>query len=136
MKTIGVVLVLLLVVAGVAVGGSRAQTIPATSVAFDQCQQDGAAGLTQCTPLVARMAMNADESDVDARGLGDVGANEAGADISPEDRFQDRALAVGQAVLEAFLGALAREMVNHYFGNGLPIMPDSPVASTVFDPVK
>ncbi len=136
MKTIGVVLVLLLVVAGVAVGGSRAQTIPATSVAFDQCQRDGGVGLTQCTPLAARMAMNADEGDVDARGLGAVGVNEAGADISPEHNFWEHAVAVGEAVLEAFIEAVTRELYDHFFGNGLPIMPDSPVASTVFDPVK
>ncbi len=132
MKTIGVVLVLMLVVAGIAVEGSRAQMIPATSVAFDQCQQDGGAGRTQCAPLAARMAMEPGEGEVDARGFGDVGANEAGADVSPDHSFQEHAV----AVVEAFLAAVGRELFDHFFGNGLPIMPDVAVASTVFDPAK
>jgi len=130
MKTMGVVLVLMLVVAGIAVDGSRAQTIPATSVAFDQCQQDGGPGHTQCAPLAARMAM--EPGEVDARGFGDVGANEAGADVSPDHSFQEHAV----AVVEAVVGAVLRELYDHFFGNGLPIMPDIPVASTVFDPAK
>ncbi len=130
MKAIGVVLVLMVVVAGIAVEGSGAQTIPATSVAFDQCQRNGGAGLTRCAPLVARMAM--EPGEVDARGLGGVGANEAGADVSPDHSFQEHAL----AVVEAVVGAMLRELYNHFFGNGLPIMPDIPVASNVFDPMK
>lgn len=132
MKTIGVVLVLMLMVAGVAVEGSRAQTIRATSVAFDQCQRDGGESLTQCAPLAARVAMDPSEGDVDGRGLGGVGANEAGADVSPDRSFQEHAVAVAEVVVEAVL----KELYDHFFGNGLPIMPDSPVASNVFDPVK
>ncbi len=132
MKTVGVVLVLMLVVAGIAVEGSRAQMIPATSVAFDQCQRDGGAGGSPCAPLAARMTMEPGEGDVDARGLGGVGANEAGADVSPDHSFQEHAV----AVVEAVVGAVLKELYDHFFGNGLPIMPDIPVASTVFDPAK
>lgn len=128
MKMVGVVLILMLLVAGVAVGGSRAQALPADSVAFAQCRGGTGAILSRCVPLVTPVAMGADEGPGGDGGFGAVGANEAGANVGPEP---DHSLA--QHALAVILAALA-EAYTHYFGRGLPLTLE-PASSYFFDPV-
>ena len=51
MKSLAIVMIVLALVVGVAVNGSRAQTIQATGVAFNQCQGDTAIAADRCRSL-------------------------------------------------------------------------------------
>ncbi len=151
MKMIGVLLILMLFVAGVAVSGSHAQTLPSTSTAFEQCPGNSDTVQAHCRPLVARLAMAAEDGPGGDRelaglgsieglggigGIGGVGANEVGADISPEHNLLQHALNVGAAAAAAIAATGMHELFAHYLSNGLPITLDFPVASTLFDPAK
>jgi hypothetical protein len=139
---------LMVLVAGVAVSGSRAQTIPSTSTAFEQCSGNHAGVQTQCLPLIERLAMAVEdgpggdrelaglgngEGVAAAEGLGSVDATEAGADISPEHNLFQHAVNVAAAAVAAVAATGVHELFTHYLSNALPITLDFPIASSLFD---
>ncbi|MGQ0568680.1 MAG: hypothetical protein ACT4P5_03990 [Armatimonadota bacterium] len=129
MKALGVLVMLMLLVAGVAVGGSRAQAVPAASVAFEQCQRGREAAPNRCGPLVTPAAMAADEGPGGYENLGAVGANNIGGDVSPDHDFFDHFTRAGFQ----FAVVVLNEFFNHFFGRGLPITLE-PMAAHLFDP--
>lgn len=134
MKALGVFVIFMLLVAGVAVGGSRAQAVPAASVAFEQCQRGREAAPNRCGPLVTPAAMAADEGpggyeNLGAVGANDIGANDIGADISPDHDFFDHLTRAGVQLAVVVLN----ELFDHFFGRGLPITLE-PMAAHLFDP--
>jgi hypothetical protein len=131
MKTIGTVVLLMLVVAGVAAGGSFAQAGPAMSVALAQCH--ASEGSSRCRPLTERLAMMLEEGADFANGYGSVGANEVGQAATPEHGLTEH---VG-AVLYGLAELVVREVYNHFLqGGGLPLVLDTPADSRFFDPAR
>lgn len=133
MKTIGVLLILTVLVAGVAVNGSRAQPLPATSVAFQQCLDGENRSGARCRPfggtLIAMEEIGLELAGARAD-VGEIGGDIAGAG---DDFLRDLAA----RALEAFLVSLARVLVQALIrGSGLPVSPDVSIDSTLFDPVR
>lgn len=133
-KTVGVLLMLTVLVGGVAVNGSRAQPLPGTSVAFQQCLQGEAAPGARCRALgrtlLAMEEIGAElafaENTAGAVG-GDVGGEVAGAG----DDFL-RELAV--RALEVFVVGLAKALIAAWFGGSAwPIGLDGQADTTLFD---
>ena len=125
-----VVLIVLALVAGVAVNGSRAQPLSERSVAFEQCQVNSSVHVAKCYPLIGSLAQ-ADPEDIprDEDGFGDVVGI---ADVDPE-RIKSGWLVF---VVNVALYAAQSLVENRYFPG--PQMPDSPVVATatLFDPVR
>ncbi len=82
MKSIAVLLIVLALVAGVAVNGSRAQPLSERSVAFEQCQVNSSVHVAKCYPLIGTLAQaNPEDIPRDEDGFGDVVGI---ADVDPE----------------------------------------------------
>ncbi len=140
MKSIAVLLIMLVLVAGVAVNGSRAQPLSERSVAFEQCQVNSSVHVAKCYPLIGTLAQ-ADPEDIprDEDGFGDVVGIEDGfgdvvgiADVDPE-RIRS-----GWVVFVVNIAMYVAEWLveNRYFPGSQ--MPDSPLVATatLFDPVR
>ena len=139
MKSIAVLLIVLALVAGVAVNGSRAQPLSERSVAFEQCQVNSSVHVAKCYPLIGTLAQ-ADPEDIprdedgfgDVVGIADVGDVVGIADVDPE-RIKS-----GWWVFFINVATYVAEWLveNRYFPGSQ--MPDSPVVvmATLFDPVR
>lgn len=94
MKSVALVLVLIVLVAGVAVGGSRAQPLPRTSEVLRLCQP-GLQLPPGCRPLVApdNLAI-----DGDIRDFGDFAVD--GGDDAGDKHWWDLAVRVALAVAD------------------------------------
>jgi hypothetical protein len=129
-KSIAVLLIVLALVAGVAVNGSRAQPLSERSVAFEQCQVNSSVHVAKCYPFIGTLAQ-ADPEDIprDEDGFGDVVGI---ADVDPE-RIKS-----GWWVFAINVATYAAQWLveNRYFPGSQ--MPDSPVVATatLFDPVR
>lgn len=123
MKNVVVLCLVLLLVAGVAVNGSRAQALSATSIAFEQCS-DG------CKPLQPVLAQTEAELGGADRAAG-AAAVEGGAEIG-ESRGMSP---LGWA---AFAFEIARYLLDRLiFQRGGSARPGTViVAETVFDPIR
>ena len=136
MKTIGIVVLLLLLVAGIAVNGSIAQSLPSTSVAFEQCQGFSEPATSRCRPLVGPMILQTEFEGREvntADSVGSVDAREAGTSADPEHSWQTHIA----EVLRAALVALAGEFTRHVFGGSLPYSLEAGVVQQqLFDPVR
>jgi hypothetical protein len=141
-KIVVLLVLLVVLVGGVAVSGSRAQPLPQVSVAFSQCANQRSRSTGSCRPLIAPMAVGrdegADEADaggVDAADANEAGANEAdageaGGDDSP-DRWMEF-LAAGLRAVAAVLDLMARAGIVV----GSPAELPAPVTVTIFDPAQ
>ena len=139
MKTVSVLLILVVLVAGIAVNGSRAQPMPGTSVAFQQCLEGSGGTAERCRSLVAVLAAM-EEVGVELAGsqVGDVGGDIGGdmggfgGDLASPEFWRD----VATRVLDAFLGGLIKAFVKHLVGNSLPMHLDAQVDPALFDPIR
>lgn len=125
MKSIAVLLMVLVLVAGVAVNGSRAQPLLSKSVAFDQCDGGSRLDPKRCLPVLEHA------SDSDAVSLG------AGGDVGGDGIDPERKVGSGWVVFVLYLAEKAAEYFqnNQYFP-GSEIVDSSTFASdVVFDPV-
>lgn len=116
-KSIAVLAIVVVLVAGLAVNGSRAQPLPAVSVAAQQCQTGGAvpAG-SACRPLLVAPAGALETDDL-------FGANDFD-NSDPEWHWQQ---------LVARVVVVAASWFAEHFGRVLvPDGPDS-VSETIFD---
>lgn len=138
MKTVCVLTMLTVLVAGIAVNGSRAQPLPAASVAFQQCLEgEGTPGhrcrslgktLTAMEEVAAELAF---ASDVGGNIGGDIGGDVAA--VGGDDFLRDLAA----RALEVFLAGLARVFVQNLIrGDGMPFSLDAKIDSALFDPVR
>jgi hypothetical protein len=134
MKWLIVVLLVVTLVGGVAVHGSRAAPAAGQSVAFRQCAGGGVS--EACRALSSRLALGVEEGPGDYIGvvssIGAVGAREggivgAGGDISP-DRWVEVALAAIEVARVVF------QNWDRFFGNEMARVPVVPVLDGVFDP--
>jgi len=138
-KTVSVLLILVVLVAGIAVNGSRAQPMPGTSVAFQQCLEGSGGTAERCRLLVAVLAAM-EEVGVELGGsqVGDVGGDIGGdmggfgGDLASPEFWRD----VATRVLDAFLGGLIKAFVKHLVGNSLPMHLDAQVDPALFDPIR
>jgi len=122
-KGVAGILVLIVFVAGVAVNGSRAQTVAATSQAFRLCQAGW--NLPQvCRPLVAPESL---ALDGDVRDYGDYGGDDGG-DGGDENHWWDLAVRVAVAVAQA--------VADWWASHGFRTAETSRVDWTLFDPVE
>lgn len=122
MKGVAVVVVVLLVVAGLAVNGSRAQPLSSTSVAFRLCPP-GQGAAHQCRPL---LTLDQAALDGDYREAQDA----YGGDAASDNHWWDLATRVAVAVAQS----VAQWWASHYSGS---ISPDAPAADwTIFDPAE
>lgn len=141
-KTLSVLLLLVMLVGGIAVNGSRAQPLPGTSVAFQQCLEGAGKTAGRCRSLVTTLAAMEEVGgdlvgDVTGGIGGDVGGDVGGiggdvGGVGGDDFLKDLAA----KALEAFLVGLAKYVVTHFVGGGLPITLDAQADSTLFDPVR
>jgi hypothetical protein len=136
-KTVGVLLILTVLVGGIAVNGSRAQPLPGTSVAFQQCLQSETAPSAQCRSLnKALLAMEEIGAEL-AFAAGDAGGNvggDVGGEVAGAGEDFLRELAV--RALEVFVVGLAKALLNAWLGGSAwPISLDAQIDSTLFDPV-
>jgi len=149
MKTVSVLTILTVLVAGIAVNGSRAQPLPAASVAFQQCLE-GEHPRDRCRSLgktLTAMEEVGGANDLGGNVGGDIGGNiggvidgnvggDIGGDVASagtDDFLRDLAA----RALEVFLAGLARVFVQNLIrGNGMPISLDAKIDSTLFDPVR
>jgi hypothetical protein len=142
-KTVSVLLILVVLVAGIAVNGSRAQPMPGTSVAFQQCLEGSGETAERCRSLVAVLAAM-EEVGVELGGsqVGDVGGSIGGdiggdmggfgGDLESPEFWRD----VATRVLDAFLGGLIKAFVRHLVGSSLPMHLDAQVDPALFDPIR
>jgi len=145
MKTVCVLTMLTVLVAGIAVNGSRAQPLPAASVAFQQCLEGGGTPGHRCRSLgktlTAMEEVAAELAFADHVGGnigGDISGDIAGvggdvAAFGGDDFLRDLAA----RALEVFLAGLARVFVQNLIrGDGMALSLDTKVDSTLFDPVR
>ncbi len=134
MKTVVVLVLVLLLVAGIAVNGSRAQPLNARSVAFEQCLGMDPARADRCQPLLKPLVAQtelevAGAARDDAAVVGAGAAGEGNAEIG-ESRS---ASPLGWALLA---WEVARYLLDRYFNRASPYRGPSTVAETVFDPIR
>lgn len=137
MKTIAGILVLVIFVTVVAVSGSRAQPLPGSSVAFQQCLELASPSGDRCASAVTIVA-GVDEvgggRDMDQAAAygGDFGQAHGG-DLSSPDFWAQIARQVFEVVVrEVVRWALDR----HFGGGGSADLTTAYAASEIFDPVK
>jgi len=158
MKTMSVLTMLTVLVAGIAVNGSRAQPLPAASVAFQQCLEGEHPG-NRCRSLGKTLTAMEEAGGHELGGANDVGGNvggDVGGDVGGNvggdiggnidgDAGGDFASAgsvdflrdLAARALEVFLAGLARVFVQNLIrGNAMPISLDAKIDSTLFDPVR
>ncbi len=123
MRQMMVLLAVVLVIAVIAVNGSRAQPLPQVSVAAQQCPSTGGISGPLCRPL-GRAVATIPENELSAR---EDFAADGGDNSDPEWHWQ--ALAIRVALVVANWAA------EHFTG---AYQPDAPgrVAQTIFDPVR
>ena len=136
MKTVGVLVLVLMLVAGIAVNGSRAQPLNATSVAFEQCLGMDPARADRCQPLVRSLvaqtefeAAGADRARDDAAAVGAGAAGEGNAEIGESRSAIWIALA-------ALVWEVARYFLDRHRDGGGFYRGPTIVAETVFDPIR
>lgn len=125
MKSVGILALVLVFVAGIAVNGSRAQPLSATSVAFEQCT-------SECQPAFRVLA----QGEAELAGYGDVGAPAGAMAAAGEEIGESRAAA--WIAVATFAFEIARYLLDRFlfdrYGGSRPLQ--TIVAETVFDPVK
>jgi hypothetical protein len=138
-KTVSVLLILVVLVAGIAVNGSRAQPMPGTSVAFQQCLEGAGGTAERCRSLVTVLAaMEEVGGELAGSQFGDVGGDIGGdmggfgGDLASPEFWRD----VATRVLDAFLGGLIKAFVKHLVGSSLPMHLDAQVDPALFDPIR
>lgn len=124
MKSVAVLLIMLVLVAGVAVNGSRAQPLPETSVAFRACQYTGRLVTETCQPLIGVAHQFPEDADTLA-GLTafDVGIDDIGR------HWVD--------LITRLLQAAAREFADWYLSHFIGPVPTPGTAAVdleIFDP--
>lgn len=133
MKWLSVLILVVGLVTGVAVHGSRAAPIAQHSVAFAQCAEGGA-----CQALTSRLALGFEEGPGDYIGvvsaIGLVGANEAGIIGAGGDISPDRWVAVALAALEVARAVF--QNWDRFFGHDMALGPVVPAFDGVFDPAN
>lgn len=136
MKSIGMLVVLLLLVAGIAVNGSRAGSLPSTSVAFEQCQGMEEPVRGRCRPLAGPMIAQVEGFEgrefSNADNVGSVDAREAGASVDPEHDWRMHLA----EILRGLLQLVANEVGRHFLGGSLPYSLEAGVIQQIFDPTK
>ena len=136
MKWLSVLILVVAVVTGVAVHGSRAAPIVRHSVAFAQCAASGG-GPAPCQALTSRLALGAEDGPGDnicvAGTIGAVGANEAGIIGAGSDVSPDRWVAVALAAMEVARAVF--QNWDRFFGD-MALGPAVPAPDHVFDPVN
>jgi hypothetical protein len=135
MKTIAGILMLVILVTLVAVSGSRAQPLPASSVAFQQCLGQAALSDGRCTSAVGHVA-GVDEFGGDRAmhqaGYGDLG-HAQGGDLSSPEFWRD----IGWPVIKAVILEVMRWALDRYFGGDSSADLTTEYASPIiFDPAK
>lgn len=131
MKTVVMLALVMMLVAGIAVNGSRAQALTATSVAFEQCWGKDAAQTDRCQPLVRSLLAQTDFEGADRQASeaagagGDVGDN---AEIG-ESRGWIAAVALAWEVAKYFLD-------NRYFPGSVDPRRPAIVIEAIFDPSR
>src|SRR5687768_12509735 len=121
-------MILVILVTAIAVNGSRAQALSATSVAFDQCLGH-ARSAERCSSLGSRVGFVEDSvGAIETGAYGDSGLNGGDlgdhqvAELSNPELWQE----IFVHVLEAFLLAVARRAAERvHIGGTLPIMLDA-----------
>lgn len=136
MKWLSVLILVVGLVAGVAVHGSRAAPIERHSVAFAQCADSGSAR-DACPMLTSRLALGFEEGPGDHIGvvsaIGPVGANEAGIIGAGGDISPDRWVGVALAALEVARAVF--QNWDRFFGD-MALGPVVPAFDGVFDPAN
>ena len=137
MKWLSVVILVVGLVTGVAVHGSRAAPIARHSVAFAQCGAGGALG-DACQALTSRLALGVEEGPGDYIGvvaaIGAVGANEAGIIGAGGDISPDRWVAVALAAMDVARAVF--QNWDRFFGHDMALEPVAPASDGVFDPAN
>lgn len=141
-KNVVVLCLVLLLVAGVAVNGSRAQPLNrVTSDAYRNCV--GKAGqrppivLERCRP-VGEIVVAQTEFEANFDAVGGVGAGEAGAgigadgDVTGGERWRE----VAQQVLQLLTNLVNLLNVLQVMGGGLPDGMEIAYVDTLFDPAR
>lgn len=138
MKTIAGILVLVMLVTVVAVSGSRAQPLPGSSVAFQQCLEQASPSGDRCASAVSFVAgideIGGDRA-MDQAGYGDFGQAHGG-DLSSPEWPGALALAVFTAVLVRAAEHLVDWAFDRYWGGGLSADLPAHVSPLIFDPIK
>lgn len=138
MKGMIAVAVLLALVAGIAVSGSRAQPVPRTSPALTICSPNGrvAPDTRRCQPVVLA---HAGENEVgEFAELGDF-ANETDANYSDPEFFVAAARVIFEVAWRAAVAAASVNIVERAmdwaFGDGAEPPTLAHVDATIFDPL-
>ena len=139
MKTVGMLLILVVLVAGVAVNGSRAQTLPLTSVAFEQCSGASGVQTDRCRSVIAALAAGGEVAgdfgmDVGDNYGGDYGTVDQGfgGDLSSPEFLA----AAVRAAVRAALVELARRAIDQIIGGTMHPVLDAHIDPGIFDPVR
>ena len=138
MKTIAGILVLVMLVTVVAVSGSRAQPLPGSSVAFQQCLDQASPPGDRCASavtIVAGVDEVGGERDMNQAAAygGDFGQ---GQDLSSPDLWQAVLAAIVVAVAVRAAEHVVDRVFDRYWGGALSADLPAHVSPLIFDPVK